>query len=275
MAPPRSRRSTRPAHAASDRVRGSSALAEIDPRGASSCPQRRWLLRARGDRPRLRRASLLIRSAPPRSRRSTLEKAGPRGRRAGSSALAEIDPRACRRRAGSPRLLRARGDRPDEIEAWSAKGGAPPRSRRSTHGLRRGVAPLLGSSALAEIDPRPHSAATCSCRLLRARGDRPPGAPARRSPPAAPPRSRRSTRGPGEARRGRRGSSALAEIDPSAHRVRCARGWLLRARGDRPLTATEEFELPAAPPRSRRSTRREAIAREREIGSSALAEIDP
>ena len=112
-------------------------------------------------------------------------------------------------------------------------------------------------------------------RLLRARGDRPRWTVRLRRRGQAPPRSRRSTREREARARRREGSSALAEIDPTAGCHRRGRAGLLRARGDRPSSANLRAASGVAPPRSRRSTLRDLDAMEPADGSSALAEIDP
>ena len=71
MAPPRSRRSTRGCASAGVPASGSSALAEIDPHTTGAVVGAGWLLRARGDRPRLSTLKRPRSEAPPRSRRST------------------------------------------------------------------------------------------------------------------------------------------------------------------------------------------------------------
>ena len=274
-APPRSRRSTRCPMERWRAAPGSSALAEIDPaqdRRGTPAPR---LLRARGDRPPGVSFVPVVCQAPPRSRRSTPRPCVVVARDGGSSALAEIDPIRSAPVQPSGGLLRARGDRPVLAPSTPAHHGAPPRSRRSTQDGQRSPRALPGSSALAEIDPRPCSPSRRRGRLLRARGDRPSTTLPSSNRGEAPPRSRRSTRDavPMSARDS--GSSALAEIDPSAPGHGCARGRLLRARGDRPVGQGGQYSATKAPPRSRRSTRDGLVQRHRAAGSSALAEIDP
>ena len=73
----------------------------------------------------------------------------------------------------------------------------------------------------------------------------------------------------------RQGSSARAEIDPTAWRGRPTTTGLLRASGDRPAVVESVPVRNAAPPRERRSTRGRRERVQRRAGSSARAEIDP
>ena len=193
-APPRSRRST--LHEGRDDLgrAGSSALAEIDPQIPPAAWDKVGLLRARGDRPLRREDDEALAEAPPRSRRSTRTAVGRELLAQGSSALAEIDPKARRRWPSRGRLLRARGDRPTSGSRPTTSRGAPPRSRRSTRSSGGTTRPPGGSSALAEIDPHEHITEPLDRRLLRARGDRPSTAMGGPNEHQAPPRSRRSTR---------------------------------------------------------------------------------
>src|SRR5690606_21537458 len=91
-----------------------------------------------------------------------------------------------------------------------------------------------GSSARAEIDPRPDRRHDHRHRLLRPRGDRPLIARELGLADKAPPPARRSTPGGRTTAPGWRGSSARAEIDPGAAVAATTTEGLLRPRGDRP-----------------------------------------
>ena len=274
-APPRSRRSTPISQGMNHMDCGSSALAEIDPRRPPrrGCADR--LLRARGDRPARALRSVASAPAPPRSRRSTQSHDVRRALHHGSSALAEIDPPPPSCGPRRPWLLRARGDRPTIDALWRCVAWAPPRSRRSTRPRGDRAAPVEGSSALAEIDPRAVPRSCSGTRLLRARGDRPVGKTTACELLLAPPRSRRSTRTMTMHEEQTNGSSALAEIDPRRAPRTTPLPRLLRARGDRPAPCCRCRGSSRAPPRSRRSTRRAGLSLLGRGGSSALAEIDP
>ncbi len=91
----------------------------------------------------------------------------------------------------------------------------------------------------------------------------------------AAPRTRRSTCRADEPLGHVRGCSAHAEIDPTPARRASTRARLLRARGDRPCSATGRRRSGSAAPRPRRSTRQGQGAPLRVVGCSAHAEIDP
>ena len=274
-APPRERRSTLGVELAQLVGEGSSARAEIDPARPSTSRGSARLLRASGDRPRSRAMRCASFSAPPRERRSTPDLLHILAFLEGSSARAEIDPSRCGRWRGCGRLLRASGDRPEFQRLNQSIPEAPPRERRSTlvaHGERRRG---LGSSARAEIDPSAPSPTPSWRRLLRASGDRPSISLRRRRSFTAPPRERRSTRrGDGDPDPPG-GSSARAEIDPSAMETYAVLQGLLRASGDRPHSSKRIRLGFEAPPRERRSTRHRGVGALPRRGSSARAEIDP
>ena len=274
-APPRERRSTRHDTTSPSTASGSSARAEIDPRRRRGGSRRGGLLRASGDRPVAAASGFSAARAPPRERRSTLLVDGGRVPHAGSSARAEIDPRAGGPSEGGSRLLRASGDRPMHQLGLHAGQSAPPRERRSTRPGGAADRHHRGSSARAEIDPAPTTWCTSRSRLLRASGDRPRIGVQLGYSSGAPPRERRSTRlavalDPAES-----GSSARAEIDPWARSVRTMGRRLLRASGDRPNVLRSEAFVEEAPPRERRSTGFHFPERSLMKGSSARAEIDP
>src|SRR5689334_23168578 len=91
--PPHARRSTRGVATDTALLVGSSARAEIDPRGCLYRPRLGWFLRTRGDRPWTRRRQSGSSLVPPHARRSTPEAEEKEPEKAGSSARAEIDPR--------------------------------------------------------------------------------------------------------------------------------------------------------------------------------------
>ena len=218
---PRARRWTRRAAP----PRGPSACAEMVPRGsaemAGSSACRRWT-------PPYRR-----RRAPPRAREMDPARLHLRGR--GSSACAEMDPRATPAHLVDAAPPRARRWTLDAVRLRRYARMAPPRARRWT--------------------PREPAQGRSRCMAPpRARRWTPERArPARRSP-AAPPRARRWTLHRRNGSVAPTGSSACAEMDPGEATPRQsrqapprARGWtrngppqpsrprrLLRVRGDGP-----------------------------------------
>ena len=171
--PPPTRRSTPVSWFASLCARGSSAHAEIDPSSLRDMAALSWFLRPRGDRPfwKVRDdAEFLV---PPPTRRSTPGKGFAVDVVPGSSAHAEIDPSRFRNQDAPCRFLRPRGDRPDWGKPQALALLVPPPTRRSTRAPGLLEAVKLGSSAHAEIDPRPRRRLLSGGRFLRPRGDRP------------------------------------------------------------------------------------------------------
>ena len=119
------------------------------------------------------------------------------------------------------------------------------------------------------------SAAPWALWLLRPRGDAPPitvsGALAKTAPPPTRRCARRSRGLPRELR----GSSAHAEMRPSARRARMGRRRLLRPRGDAPPKRRRPRRKPRAPPPTRRCARDPTRDASSPPGSSAHAEMRP
>ncbi len=137
--------------------------------------------------------SVNVRTAAPRTRRSTRLAVVHVDVLVGCSAHAEIDPWRSRVRPAPRRLLRARGDRPALYSALMDLAEAAPRTRRSTRPVQSPLRRALGCSAHAEIDPREAAQAARRSRLLRARGDRPLVTSGAVAGLTAAPRTRRST----------------------------------------------------------------------------------
>ena len=154
-APPRPRRWTLAQEIAGRGGDGSSAPAEMDPIDALAMRDWQRLLRARGDGPDPHLPVASLSGAPPRPRRWTCDGLIHVEPLAGSSAPAEMDPRLAPPASGSARLLRARGDGPPKTLRKLTLTWAPPRPRRWTRPAAADRPRRRGSSAPAEMDPRP------------------------------------------------------------------------------------------------------------------------
>ena len=257
-APPPTRRCADAFGVTPESPHGSSAHAEMRPRPRRPSRALPRLLRPRGDAPSRRRLICAPASAPPPTRRcarrrwphhlTTRGLLRPRGDAPLSHCAHSISnpaPPPTRRCAafgscstfGATGLLRPRGDAPAWVQ-WGTTGvGAPPPTRRCAPCARRRAPRTRGSSAHAEMRPRPPQRRTSPPWLLRPRGDAPyrGGRPSPR--PRAPPPTRRCARSRGERAAQRHGSSAHAEMRPRRdHRAR-ATARLLRPRGDAPPAA--------------------------------------
>ena len=248
-APPRSRGWTRARRARARRHRGSPALAGMDPRSGARPSSVRRLPRARGDGPIVCFPDCGLIGAPPRSRGWTQGLAAQKFAEAGSPALAGMDPSRASRGRSSPRLPRARGDGPVQVDHFDASSAAPPppspRARRSRPGLPRARGDGPFESALFMVDL------------------------------GAPPRSRGWTRSDELAKERDAGSPALAGMDPWPAPTHGPGRRLPRARGDGPNAAEALGRVLEAPPRSRGWTLRGQVVRGRLRGSPALAGMDP
>ena len=274
-APPRSRGWTRGRPDPRTPRAGSPALAGMDPRRMSRAPAAAWLPRARGDGPAASIAATAPSAAPPRSRGWTVGAAARRDVPGGSPALAGMDPASSSRQRPTAGLPRARGDGPGPRDAACWRASAPPRSRGWTPAHGVGLRGLVGSPALAGMDPRRSSTAWGWRWLPRARGDGPLPRDGVCRNLAAPPRSRGWTRPRAIEAAGVEGSPALAGMDPSTSSARRCPAGLPRARGDGPFRRRSRRRPCPAPPRSRgwtRSGTRRGCARS---GSPALAGMDP
>ncbi len=240
---------------AAGRIPGFPAHAGIDPSAFAVRRRRRWLPRARGDRPSskgMRPAAIM---ASPRTRGSTHIEPHHFHSVAGFPAHAGIDPRATRSFARWTRLPRARGDRPGCAMRRLLLSAASPRTRGSTARLHPAARAGCGFPAHAGIDPgEPHERALPR-RLPRARGDRPLNTSTTQPLRWASPRTRGSTHCVCLVVGAELGFPAHAGIDPSPPRRTARPTGLPRARGDRPYTElTTEFAIRASP-RTRGSTR--------------------
>ena len=236
----------------------SSAHAEIDPSSCSVVDVKRWFLRSRGDRPSSSTQPSRYWPVPPHARRST-NQGGPRRTHApGSSARAEIDPASCRTHS-AVRFLRTRGDRPWVQEGMQNRLKVPPHARRSTRQSHGPQLANMGSSTLAEIDPRWRPTTSIQCWFLRTRGGRPILGRHLNAAAKVPPHAWRSTLDGSSQPDRRRGFSARAEIDPT--RAMTTRRWkrFLRTRGDRPFLREVQGSSRMIPPHARRSTPRHRL----------------
>ena len=152
MASPRTRGSTRGERLCVRSASGFPAHAGIDPCHWTSGKRRRWLPRARGDRPLCFNMGLSRLEASPRTRGSTWVVLGRRRRFEGFPAHAGIDPPAPGARRRTPGLPRARGDRPATRHVLRAVGEASPRTRGSTAVGILLLCPSRGFPAHAGID---------------------------------------------------------------------------------------------------------------------------
>jgi len=175
---------------------------------------------------------------------------------------------------GSPRLPRARGDRPLTTRPIPSPNVASPRARGSTVPVVAVALSERGFPARAGIDPVPNRSACFPPWLPRARGDRPGTSPLSPAPALASPRARGST--PDEAAVLQKviGFPARAGIDPGTRRIISGCSGLPRARGDRPLSGHGPRLAQEASPRARGSTQSRPCGRKSIGGFPARAGID-
>ena len=181
----------------------------------------------------------LSRSVPPPARRSTPATGRGAGRRAGSSACAEIDLFGSSDSDPWTGFLRLRGDRPEVDVQSGSSSGVPPPARRSTLGPDVAYVVLRGSSACAEIDLQSGNRLFSITWFLRLRGDRPECRLVASTAGRVPPPARRSTRIVLAHSALADGSSACAEIDPCERWRHPGRVRFLRLRGDRPWSGMD------------------------------------
>ncbi len=223
--------------------RGCSARAEMRPVPTASSTTATWLLRPRGDAPSSRPSGCAGDAAAPPARRCALQGRCAAEDGLGCSARAEMRPRPVLRAARRGRLLRPRGDAPDDARAMSGLFGAAPPARRCARVEASRRFPWLGCSARAEMRRSRSGSATRRAWLLRPRGD----APRRRldvsiGKKAAPPARRCAPEGLALSVTGQ-GCSARAEMRPTG-RSRWARpSGLLRPRGDAPAPTERDLQV--------------------------------
>ena len=233
------------------------------------------LPRTRGDGPVALFMISYLTKAPPHSRGWTR---GPREtaeRHRGSPALAGMDPSPPPAAPAPRRLPRTRGDGPCSHASESRTTPAPPHSRGWTVGVGKIMGTVLGSPALAGMDPRSARSAAESPRLPRTRGDG-PGRSCRSGRDIwAPPHSRGWTRAAEISADRIDGSPALAGMDLAPAGV--DRPWrrLPRTRGDGPTRGKQGGVAGAAPPHSRGWTWLAPPVTVEAAGSPALAGMDP
>ncbi len=164
--------------------------------------------------------------------------------------------------AGAPRLPRGRGDGPSRSVASAAGAVAPPRSRGWTLVALGHQIGGVGSPAVAGMDPAMTLLQAGVAWLPRGRGDGPVLVYSRFTVLLAPPRSRGWTR--------RRGSPAVAGMDPNRHARKYMLTGLPRGRGDGPRVGAGDGSSGVAPPRSRGWTRSRNASCTSSFASSAL-----
>ncbi len=134
---------------------------------------------------------------------------------------------------------------------------------------------IAGSPALAGMDPSWCARQTAREWLPRARGDGPRVSRISGTARGAPPRSRGWTHQRARRARRRRGSPALAGMDPIRASGPSGACRLPRARGDGPGASSIRRGMTTAPPRSRGWTRLVEEVTHAVDGSPALAGMDP
>ncbi len=233
-APPRSRGWTVRTRRDSSTCSGSPAVAGMDPTVITTSPASSGLPRGRGDGPVWLTEESVRAEAPPRSRGWTSRRPQPCTRSGGSPAVAGMDPTTAGHPTPRSWLPRGRGDGPDDPRRSLLTEEAPPRSRGWTGRHPRGDPALLGSPAVAGMDRASGIAAEASSRLPRGRGDGPMRTSRAVGSWRAPPRSRGWTHHTGRGHRQRRGSPAVAGMDPGLRRRVFTCDRLARGRGDGP-----------------------------------------
>ncbi len=213
--PPPTRRCTLREQRRARERNGSSAHAEMHPRVRAMGLTRSGFLRPRGDAPRTLFAMLMEQPVPPPTRRCTLRAWRPAARGCGSSAHAEMHPRRHADRVRLARFLRPRGDAPYIADLLSPVVSVPPPTRRCTQCGVDGTRTRAGSSAHAEMHPRPGRMRAATPRFLRPRGDAPSWPLSGVHVCGVPPPTRRCTVRVRRERRRRTGSSAHAEMHPA------------------------------------------------------------
>ena len=191
----------------------------------------------------------------------------------GCSARAEMRPWSTRWWSSHRWLLRPRGDAPKEASMKTTSDAAAPPARRCAPRLQLGVDHEVGCSARAEMRPRVRPLPTCPRRLLRPRGDAPPGSLPRDPPGTAAPPARRCAPDRDRGHRSRRGCSARAEMRPAGRHRHGMASRLLRPRGDAPRADVPSACASSAAPPARRCAGRWWFIEGRALGCSARAEM--
>ncbi len=234
---------------------GSSAHAEMRPRG----PCVRWpspgFLRPRGDAPTPRARARARARVPPPTRRCALDGSDHAVHVGGSSAHAEMRRGLGHRDMLDEGFLRPRGDAPPRRRPRRLQLRVPPPTRRCAEAPPEKAKDGLGSSAHAEMRPIGHQCGDCRCRFLRPRGDAP------LPPPDAHVRLI--------------GSSAHAEMRRRFREVGAARTRFLRPRGDAPPSDWSGTPPAKVPPPTRRCAAEGEPHAGTLRGSSAHAEMRP
>ena len=254
---------------------GSSAHAEMRPRGSRPYKLRARFLRSRGDAPPTFDPRSHGGRVPPLTRRCARGRGQERLLARGSSAHAEMRRRRPCRRSSERGFLRSRGDAPLGQLRDSVSVTVPPLTRRCAHdrgGPRGGDG---GSSAHAEMRPCRRRRSSSPPWFLRSRGDAPGSRRRRCSPRAVPPLTRRCAPARGRTSEVSGGSSAHAEMRPELSSMSYRYERFLRSRGDAPESERRFRRHIAVPPLTRRCARSRRVLARTHPGSSAHAEMRP
>ena len=235
VVPPLTRRCAPKTHRRRAVGSGSSAHAEMRPCEEIDAELAVRFLRSRGDAPagrgdrsgRIRVPPLTRRCAP----RPPALPCAPRG----SSAHAEMRRRRCTSASGVTGFLRSRGDAPGTGSLVTVTEGVPPLTRRCARERAVEESSGKGSSAHAEMRPRPLLPRRRAPRFLRSRGDAPAAKHVSAAVGSVPPLTRRCALGGSRVVVPYTGSSAHAEMRPRCRRTRRTEGRFLRSRGDAPF----------------------------------------
>ena len=177
--------------------------------------------------------------------------------------------------AGTARLPRTRGDRPNIIVAGGTGSGSPPHPRGSTSAAIGSMPGPYVSPAPAGIDPWVCGSWTCPRCLPRTRGDRPRHAAIFYHKKTSPPHPRGSTSFMLAVLRHIAVSPAPAGIDRKQPGTPQRAERLPRTRGDRPINRAVTFMREMSPPHPRGSTSIKQQASRAVDVSPAPAGIDP
>ncbi len=211
--PPPTRRCTGRRRQALDPVAGSSAHAEMHLRSHPSQVGGSRFLRPRGDAPVPSISNWSPIAVPPPTRRCTRMAKGRATAQKGSSAHAEMHPRAVYETDVETGFLRPRGDAPRRAGRRVDNGGVPPPTRRCTRWRPMIARGASGSSAHAEMHLSPLISSATEIRFLRPRGDAPLFARASHCLARVPPPTwKRSSRSAGSRSREARGDRRFLAV---------------------------------------------------------------
>ena len=172
-------------------------------------------------------------------------------------------------------FLRSRGDAPSRTHAEPRGPLVPPLTRRCARASRDLGVFFDGSSAHAEMRRRRGDGGVAAGGFLRSRGDAPALTTRVEVGRRVPPLTRRCAPSRDRGSAGARGSSAHAEMRPSARQTSRWGPWFLRSRGDAPEYTVIEVGQSLVPPLTRRCAAPRRALRAPTRGSSAHAEMRP